>query len=123
MTTELRSPTSFAKGILYGLGLASLWVVLALISSTTTYHLAPVIVAAVPVIVDATEQRGSPVRHALLAALGLVMAITVTGVLSISVGLNGPSLLPSGGAAFESVVFSAAGGLVGFIGAVFVSRR
>ncbi|MEA1903711.1 MAG: hypothetical protein U9N56_09320 [Actinomycetota bacterium] len=123
MTTEVRSLPSLSKGLVYGLGLAFLWAALAFIFSTTTYHLAPVIVAAAPAIVDASERRGSPARHALAAALGVVMALIVTGVLSVSGSLDGPSLLPSGGAALESVVFSAAGGLAGFVGAVFVSRR
>lgn len=123
MATEPRSLPSFSKGVLYGLGLAFLWMALALISSSTTYHLAPVIVAAAPAIVDASDQRGSLAQYGLLAAIGLAMALAVTGVLALSVGLNGPSLLPFGGAALESVVFSAAGGLVGLIGAVFLTRR
>lgn len=123
MTTDVRTSPLLTKGLLYGLGLAALWVLLALISSTTTYHLAPLIVAGVPVIVDSSEQAGSTARLILLATLGVFLALAVTAVLSVSGSLDGPSLLPIGGAALESVLFAIAGSLFGLVAAVLIGRR
>ncbi len=123
MTTDVRTSPLLTKGLLYGLGLTALWVLLALISSTTTYHLAPLIVAGVPVIVDSSEQAGSTARLVLLATLGVFLALAVTAVLSVSGSLDGPSLLPIGGAALESVLFAIAGSLFGLVAAVLIGRR
>ncbi|MFV1961247.1 MAG: hypothetical protein ACC658_05380 [Acidimicrobiia bacterium] len=120
MTTHIVSAPILSKGLLYGFGLAVLWLVLALITSTTTYHLAPPLVAATPVVVDAWERPTT--GHALRAVLGVALALIITGILSVSGNLDGPSLLPVGGAALESVVFAIAGGVIGLIGAVVKSR-
>jgi len=122
MTTDSSYSSVRSKGLLYGLGLAVLWAVLAGISPTTTYHLAPLIVASAPAIVDSLQGNRSMVRFVLNAAVGLAMALTVTGILSASGVLDGPSLLPTGGAVMESVVFAVAGGVVGLVGALLISR-
>jgi hypothetical protein len=123
MTTDISSSSTLPKGLLYGLGFAFLWLVLALISSTTTYHLAPLIVASTPAIVDSLERGRSMVRLVLLSAVGLALALAVTGVLSVSGNLERPSLLPTGGAVLESIVFAAAGSLFGLVSAVLINRR
>jgi hypothetical protein len=124
MTSDISSSSTLPKGLLYGLGLAALWVVVALISSTTTYHLAPLIVAGTPAIVDSLEGGSSMARLGLLTAAGLALALAlaVTGILSLSGNLDGPSLLPTGGAVVESVLFAFTGGLLGLIGAALISR-
>lgn len=122
MTSDISSSSTLPKGLVYGLGLATLWVVMALISSTTTYHLAPLIVAAAPAIVDSLDRSSSMARLGLLAAMGLALALAVTGILAVSGHLEGPSLLPTGGAVFESVVFAFTGGLAGLIGAALIRR-
>ncbi len=121
MTTHIGSSPILSKGLFYGLGFALLWLVLALISSTTTYHLAPLLVAATPAMVDAWERPGSITGHSLRAALGIALALVATGVLAASGSLDGPSLLPSGGAVLESVVFAIAGGVTGLLGAALKS--
>ena len=123
MTSDISSSSTLPKGLLYGLGLAALWVVVALISSTTTYHLAPLIVAGTPAIVDSLE-RGRPMAQlGLLTAAGLALALAATGILSVSGNLDGPSLLPTGGAVVDSVLFAFTGGLLGLISAAFISRQ
>jgi hypothetical protein len=122
MTTHIVSSPILSKGLLYGFGLAVLWLVLALITSTTTYHLAPPLVAATPVVVDAWERPSSTTGHALRAVLGFALVLIITGILSVSGNLDGPSLLPVGGAVLESVVFAIAGGVIGLIVAVVKSR-
>jgi len=112
------------RGILYGGGLAVLWAILAVISPTTTYHLAPLLVAGAPAVLDAAdEQRDSTRRVLALAAAGTALALIATGILAIADALQGPSLLPSGGAVLESIVFSLIGGVVGVAGGAVLNRR
>lgn len=123
MNTDINSSAILPKGLLYGAGFTALWLLLALISSTTTYHLAPLIVAGTPQIVDSLERGSSTVRLVILSAVGLALALVTTGILSASGNLEGPSLLPTGGAVLESVVFAAMGSLLGLSTAVLISRR
>ena len=122
MTNDSSYSSVLSKGLLYGLGLAVLWAVLAGISPTTTYHLAPLIVAGAPAIVGSLQGNPSMVRIWLNAAVGMALALTVTGILSASGVLDLPSLLPTGGAVMESVAFAVAGGVVGLVGALLISR-
>jgi hypothetical protein len=81
------------------------------------------IVAGTPQIVDSLERGSSTVRLVILSAVGLALALVTTGILSASGNLEGPSLLPTGGAVLESVVFAATGSLMGLSTAVLISRR
>lgn len=123
MAVNTRTSTFFPRGTLYGLGLAVLWVVLALASPTTTYHLAPLLVAGTPTVADSLEGEGPKVRLVSLAALGLILALAATGILAILGSLEGPSLLPIGGAALESAVFALVGSLAGIFVAAVTNRR
>lgn len=123
MTARTDISARVSRGLLYGAGLGMLWVVLAQASSTTTFHLAPLLVAGAPPVIDASEGADGASRLVLLAVLGAVLALIFTGALSVLGSLVGPSLLPTGGAALESVVFAATGSVVGFIAALVVSRR
>lgn len=89
-------------------GFAALWTLVAAISNGTTFHLAPVIVAGVPAI--------SWAGHRLTGLLiGISGPTAVALGLSIAGLLNGPSLLPFGGALFESIVGAALGAVAGTI--------
>lgn len=94
------------------MGFAAVWIVAAGITPDVTYHLAPVIVAAAPLSArDRLPATWPLFAFAFTAALALGLA--VFGL------LRGPSLLPVGGALFESVVGALAGAA---IGAVLVRR-
>lgn len=94
-------------------GFAVLWIAAAAFTPDVTYHLAPVIVAAAPAVVS------SPDRRALWSLFGFGLASVTAIGLSTAGLLAGPSLLPLGGALFESVA-GAAGGAG--IGALFAGR-
>ena len=97
------------RALLFTFFLAALWTVLAFASTGVTYHLAPLLVAAVPGLAAGAEKvlnRGVAER---LAAVGLAGALGVALLLSALGRLEGPSLLPFGGAAMEAVLFSALG--------------
>jgi len=104
--------SSFGIANLSGL-LAGIWVVLAWLNPDVTYHLGPILVAA-----------SFPIGHRLRAGArllpfqgfatfvgaGLNVGVA-TGILAWADKLRGPSLLPSGGAVIEAVVFGAVAGI------------
>ncbi len=118
MTTTV-SRVPLRRAALYTAGLAGVWLVAAAWRPDVTYHLAPVlVVGAPPVLVsldDATSDgSAAAMRRIVLAGLGgLVVGFVATVLLSAAGWLNGPSLLPSGGAAAEAVVFVVAGAAIG----------
>lgn len=87
---------------------ALLWIVVAFAIDGTTFHLAPVIAGA------ASALRNP--QRALSASLGGgAIAVVVALGLSVAGVMDGPSLLPVGGALLESVVFAILGGAAGAI--------
>lgn len=113
--------SALRRAVAISLGLALLWVVLALIRSGTTFHLAPALVAAVfPVAITADANERVSTRQLAVATLaGLAIALVATLILTLAGEMTGPSLLPFGGAVSESVVFAVAGAITGFgIGAL-----
>ncbi len=104
-----------------GVGLSALWVVLALVSDNT-FHLAPLLIAGAPPVMAGFEYV--PVRRMLaLAGVMTMLALALTGLLSAGGRLAGTSLLPTGGAAFEGVVFSLLGGTVGAVAGWLATLR
>ena len=106
MTGERKTPFGIAN--LSGL-LAALWVVLAWINPDTTYHLAPVLVAASFPIGHRLRvgHHLNPVQAvATFVGAGLNVGVA-TGILAWADKLRGPSLLSSGGAVMEAVIFGA----------------
>ncbi len=107
--------------------LAVLWLILALINPTTTYHLSPVLVAVAPsVIVRLRSARALSWRWMLTTvASGIVVAGVATVILVLVDALRGPVLAAdftaSPGNAFEETMVAIAigailGGLVAVIG-------
>lgn len=99
--------------MLIGGGLAILWVVLTAISDGITYHLAPFLVAGIPAfsyLFDSPSPTAA--RGIAVVGGGVALALAITAALAITGNLSGPSLLPAGGAALESVVFALVGGLI-----------
>lgn len=97
---------------------AALWVAVAGLRPDTTFHLAPLIVAAWPALRE--RELAGAVRMSLL---GLFLALATTMMLFSLGGLDGPSLLPWGGAGFESVLAGAAGALLGVVPVVLAGLR
>ena len=106
---------SVAKIVGFALGLTVLWAVLAAARPTVTYHLAPLLVAAVPGFFARFDDSVGLDRASfvVLTAASTSIALAATGVLAVAGGLMGPSLLPFGGAALEGVVGIAIGAIIG----------
>ncbi len=104
------------SGFLTGGLLVAVWAVAALAQPTSTYHLAPILVAGVVPVLG--RQRGAPVSRLAFAAAegGLLAAVAAVG-LAASDLMQGPTLLPYGGAFAEALTFTGAGVVLGtFIG-------
>lgn len=106
------------RNLIGSLLFALLWVALAVARPSTTFHLAPLIAAAWP----AVGER-EPKRAAAMAVVGFLIAGAATLVLSVSGLLQGPSLLPWGGPALESVVTGGVGASVGVVPSLFRLER
>jgi len=105
----------FRRAGFYGLALASVWVVLGW-SYDTTFHFAPLLVAAVVPLGVALAGEPPPFPRRLAgAAAGAALALAATTALALGGRLDGPSLLPAGGAVAEAVAFSLAGAAVGLV--------
>jgi hypothetical protein len=109
----------------YTLGLTGLWIAVAAWRPEVTYHLAPLLIAAVPPIAIAIEDPQQVDRRAVVVAglAGLGLSLAATAVLSALGWLSGPSLLPAGGAAAEAVVFSFVGAIAGTVVAMIRTNR
>ncbi len=114
--TKIRS-FQFRRAVSISLGLAVLWVVVAFLRSGTTFHLAPILVAAALPVAVAYDTRGHTSTQQLVLATvgGLAIALVATLILTLADEMTGPSLLPSGGAITEAVVFSLVGAFGGFV--------
>jgi len=99
----------------YTLGLTGLWILVAAWRPEVTYHLAPVLIAGIaPLSLTFDREHAVDRRSILLAGvLGLGISLLTTALLAGLGWLAGPSLLPTGGAAAEAVVFSIFGALIG----------
>ncbi len=116
MLTKIRS-FQFRRAVSISLGLAVLWVLVAFLRSGTTFHLAPILVAAtlpVAVAYDSRDQTSTQ-QLALATVGGLAIALVATLILTLADEMTGPSLLPFGGAVTEAVVFSLVGAIGGFV--------
>lgn len=97
--------------------LAALWATLAWLNPTTTYHLAPAVVAASsPVGIRARRGAPLPLRPTIaVVAIGLLVVATVLIVLEVSDALRGPSLVPWTGSLGESILVALVAAAYGFM--------
>lgn len=86
----------------------ALWVVLTYARPGVTFHLAAVFAAAAPALLARYERTLSRSRALTAGGVGAAIALVATGVLEHEGRLDGPSLLPTGGAALGSIIFAIA---------------
>ena len=110
---EQRRKIPFGIANLSGL-LAALWVLLAWLNPDVTYHLAPILVAGAFPVGHRLRvgQPLTPVQGVATFIGSLINLGVATGILTWAGKLEGPSLLPTGGAVLESVVFGVGAGAV-----------
>lgn len=113
-----RDVTTSARRLIGAVLFAGLWIVAAGIRPSSTFHLAPLIVAAWPALGERDPRRAHPI-----SLLGAVLAAATTALLFSLGWLSGPSLLPWGGAGLESLLAGAAGALIGVVAAALGQLR
>lgn len=115
------------RGMAWTVGYAVVWLGLASWRPTTTWHLAPVLVAAaLPwfVVTDLASVRRKALAVVLAAVAGGSAAALITTVLSALGLVQGPSLRHSDGAVAEALLLSGATALVAaVVGLVLAARR
>lgn len=117
MTTYSNQPT--LRGALFAsLGLAAVWAIAAINRPTATYHLAPILIAGLAPFM----WRDNPRSAAAAALAGTSIAMGLSFALAGLNLLRGPSLLPSGGALLELLVFAVAGGTGGWLVAAMAAK-
>ncbi len=123
MAQTLTADRFTAKAIGYSIGFVVLWAVLAAIQPSTTYHLAPLLVAVILPVVYRMQDGRSRSTGIWRALAGVGLAVAATSLLAVAGLLEGPSLLPFGGAFIESLVGAGAGGAVGLVVSVWPSEK
>ncbi|MDJ0924065.1 MAG: hypothetical protein QNJ77_05840 [Acidimicrobiia bacterium] len=117
MTTH-SSDSTFPDFLLAAFSLTAVWALAAAIRPTATYHLAPILIAGVAPVL----RRSRAGSAAVAAVVGASIAATATLVLAALDLLQGPSLLPRGGALMESLVFATLGAVGGWLIAATTGR-
>ncbi len=107
--TQRRDPSIYASGIV-----AAIWVILAWVNPDNTYHAAPPLVAGIfPVMHRIRLGRLEPKGAAAAGIGGYANLLLVTGVLWITVRLDGPALFGLDSPAIEALILGAAGSVAG----------
>lgn len=124
-TVHVRGGTG---GLLWTVVGTLLWVVLAVWRPTTTWHLAPLLIAAAwPWVVGQDQSPGDPSsRRRVVAAggAGLTIAVLASAALSATGQLQGPTWTGSGSPAVEALLLAVAGaGLATALGLARTVRR
>lgn len=110
-----------SPGVVVAIALAVLWVVLGVARPGITYHLAPLLVAAVPSFPAGEAHTAMPA-----VARGL-LGLALSGSASVALvwlgALNGPALDPFTSATQESLVLAVVGAVSGFVVALLTAHR
>jgi hypothetical protein len=103
----------------------ALWVLIAWGSPDRTFYLFPFLVAAsVPVSYRLIAGRALPIGVAIGAGIaGQFNVFLLAGLLAIAGKLEGPTLLPAGGAVVDAIVLGIAGAAAGTLVAAWDFRR
>jgi len=105
-TTHQRVPD--ISILTWTVGIASVWLIAAVIRTDTTMHLGPLLLPLVPAVL------GRDTDHPLMLTLvGVATGAAVITILYLTGNLNGPALSPFSGALTESVALLTAGGIAG----------
>jgi len=115
MTTQALTRPDLRRALVWGFALAGLWVIVALIRPTSTFHLAPFLIAAAPPVLFALDDsnRTDWTTMFRLAGGGIAFALAATLVVSVLGAMQGPAFEAFSGPFVEAVVFAVVGTVVG----------
>ncbi|WP_306357907.1 MULTISPECIES: hypothetical protein [unclassified Nocardia] len=118
------TPADRRAGAIAALISAVVWITAALWHPTTTYHLAPALVAAAwPVTYRVRSRVATTIGSAVTAAAGAsVIAVTTTVLLAARHALDGPTVTGSDAVVAETILMIGIGAVSGFVTAVWRRR-
>ena len=107
-----RNPYIYVAG-----AFGAIWVLIAWSAPERSYFMFPVLVAAaVPVSYRLIAGRSLPIGIAIGASIaGLFNVVLLAAMLAIAGKLNGPTMLPAGGAVVDAIVLGVAGAIAGSV--------
>ncbi|MGB5168987.1 MAG: hypothetical protein WBN35_13000 [Acidimicrobiia bacterium] len=115
MTTQALARPGLRRVLVWSVALAGLWVGVALIRPTSTFHLAPLLIAAAaPVLFTLDgDNRAEWATVLRLAAGGIALALAATFAVSVLGAMQGPPFEGFSGPLVEAVVLTAVGAAAG----------
>jgi len=115
MTTTTIARTDTRRALMWGAMLAALWVAVAIFRPTSTFHLAPFLIAAAPPVLLVLDEGTATDRASVLrvGAISLALAVGAALVLLAIGAMDGPvfELFPS--PMIEAFIFAAVGAVSG----------
>lgn len=115
MTAQVLARPDIRRALMWSALLAGLWVAVALIRPTSTFHLAPFLIAAAPPVLFTLDRdtRADWTTVFRLAAAGMALALAATFVVAAGGAMQGPAFEGFSGPLVEAAVFAAVGTAVG----------
>lgn len=115
MTAQVIAPQGIRRALVWGALLAGLWVVVALIRPTPTFHLAPFLIAAAPPVLSTLDgdTRADRTTAVGLAAASIALALAAALVVDVTGAMQGPAFEGFSGPLVEAAVFAAIGTAAG----------
>lgn len=116
MTSTIQATPDLRRAIMWGVVLAGLWVLVAVARPATTFHLAPLLIAATPPILLVLDDRSSPSQGtvARVALVAAAIAAATTIAVAAAGAMDGPAFGAFGSPLTEAIIFTALGGMFGF---------
>jgi hypothetical protein len=116
MTSTIQATPELRRAIIWGVVLAGLWVLVAVARPATTFHLAPLLIAAAPpnllVLDDRSSATQGEVARVALGAAAIAVATTIA--VAAAGAMDGPAFGAFGSPLNEAIIFAALGGVFGF---------
>ena len=125
MASTIQATPDLRRAISWGFVLAGLWVPVAVAQPMTTFHLAPLLIAATPPVLLALDERATQGHGAAVrAALGAATIAVVTTMAVASAGaMGGPAFGVFSSPLSEAITFIGLGSVLGFGFALWRRRR
>jgi len=115
MTLHVQTRPDIRRALVWGSLLAGLWIVVALIRPTSTFHLAPLLIAGGPPVLFGLDVPDRPNRRSVLriGAASFAMALAASGVVAAIGAMEGPPFEAFPSPLVEAVIFSVLGSVAG----------
>jgi len=124
MTTQTIARTDIRRALMWGAMLAVLWMAVAVLRPTSTFHLAPFLIAAAPPVLLVMDDGAFADRAAMLrtGAISSVLALGAALLLFTIGSMDGPVFEAFPGPLAEAIAFTAMGAASGIVFGLWRTR-